>query len=140
MLLIDSSVWIDRTRGIETDATRFVDARDATEDIALTAVIYLEVLQGVRSDKAFQRLKTMLDALPLLEPEDGLFTYEVAAQLYRRARAKGFTIRKSTDCLIAAIALEHGALLVHNDRDFLALAQVEPQLHIYPHRPLAPAQ
>ena len=61
-----------------------------------------------------------------------LSTYEAAAQLYRRAREMGFTIRKPNDCLIAAIALEHGAMLVHNDRDFLALAQIEPELLIYP--------
>ncbi|UUZ62381.1 hypothetical protein LP417_19915 [Polaromonas sp. P1-6] len=53
---------------------------------------------------------------------------------------QGFTIRKSTDCLIAAIALEHGALLVHNDRDFLALAQTTPHLHVYPQQPVVPAQ
>ena len=38
-------------------------------------------------------------------------------------------------CLIAAVALEHGALLVHNDRDFNVLAQVEPALLVYPGRP-----
>ena len=31
--------------------------------------------------------------------------------------------------------LEHGALLVHNDHDFIALAQVEPALLVYPGRP-----
>jgi predicted nucleic acid-binding protein len=67
----------------------------------------------------------------ILEPRE-LSTYEVAAQLHRRARAAGITVRKPNDCLIAALALEHGALLVHNDRDFLALAQVEPSLLVYP--------
>lgn len=134
MLLVDSSVWIDRSLGLETDGTRFVDLRDGQEEIALTGIIYQEVLQGARSDRGFEALREMLSAMLLLEPRE-LSTYEIAAMLYRRARQAGFTIRKPNDCLIAAIALEHGALLVHNDRDFVALAQVEPSLLVYPGRP-----
>lgn len=134
MLLVDSSVWIDRSRGLETDGTRYVDMREHQEEIALTGVIYQEVLQGARSDRGFEALREMLSAMLLLEPREWS-TYEIGAILYRRARSAGFTIRKPNDCLIAAIALEHGALLVHNDRDFVALAQVEPALMIFPGRP-----
>jgi predicted nucleic acid-binding protein len=134
MLLIDSSVWIDRSRGIETDGTRFVDMREGQDEIALTGVIYQEVLQGARSDRGFETLRDMLSGMLLLEPREWP-TYEIAAILFRRARREGFTIRKPNDCLIAAVALEHGALLVHNDRDFHALAQVEPALLVYPGRP-----
>lgn len=134
MLLVDSSVWINRTRSVETDSTRFVDQRDGEEEIAVTGLIVQEILQGARSDAGFEKLRNLLYAMPMLEPRE-FTTYEIAAVLYRRARAAGLTIRKSTDCLIAAIALEHGALLVHNDHDFLALAQVEPELLIYPGRP-----
>lgn len=134
MLLIDSSVWIDRSRGAETDATRYVEMREDHEEVALTGVIYQEVLQGARSERGFEALRDMLSAMLLLEPREWS-TYEIAATLYRRARQAGFTIRKPNDCLIAAVALEHGALLVHNDRDFNALAQVEPALLVYPGRP-----
>jgi predicted nucleic acid-binding protein len=34
--------------------------------------------------------------------------------------------------LIAQIAIEHEALLVHNDRDFFTLAKVEPRLQLFP--------
>lgn len=132
MLLIDSSVWIDWLRGSDTDAVRFVQAREPQEDIALTQMVYLEVLQGVSSQRQFSATQKVLSAQTMLLPLDPLQTFEAAALLYRRARAMGLTIRKSTDCLIAAMALEHGALLVHNDRDFVALAQAIPQLHIYP--------
>jgi predicted nucleic acid-binding protein len=134
MLLVDSSVWIDRSLGQETDGTRFVDLRDGQEEIALTGVIYQEVLQGARSDRGFEALRSMLSAMVLLEPRE-LSTYEIAADLYRRASKAGYTVRKPNDCLIAAVALENGALVVHNDRDFVALAQVEPSLLIYPGRP-----
>ena len=134
MLLLDSSVWIDSMLGRVTDATRFVESRDEGEEIATTGIVFQEVLQGIRSPGHYDRMRQVLWSLLVLEPRE-LSTYEVAAQLYARARQKGFTVRKPNDCLIAALALEHGALLVHNDRDFLALAQVEPALLVYPGRP-----
>ena len=134
MLLVDSSVWIDIARGIASAGTHFLDQRDEHEELATTGIICQEVLQGVSSDALFNRFRDQFWAMLILEPRE-LSTYEVAAQLHRAARRKGYTIRKPNDCLIAAIALEHGALLVHNDRDFLALAQVEPALLVYPGRP-----
>jgi predicted nucleic acid-binding protein len=139
MLLVDSSVWIDWLRGSDTDALRFIQQRESQEELALTQMIYLEVLQGVRSDRQFEETRRVLGALSMLQPLDSLETFEAAAQLYRRARQRGFTIRKSTDCLIAAIALERDCLLVHNDRDFLALAGVELRLQVYPSGPANPA-
>ena len=132
MLLIDSSVWIDWLRGSDTDAVRFVQARESQEEVALTHMIYLEVLQGVSSQRQFAATKKVLGAQTMLLPLDVLQAFEAAALLYRRACLMGLTIRKSTDCLIAAMALEHGALLVHNERDFIAMAQATPQLQVYP--------
>lgn len=134
MLLVDSSVWIDAARGVATDATRFIDSRDDHDELATTGIIFQEVLQGARDESSWHSLRDRFWSMLILEPRE-LSTYEVAAMLYRHARAKGFTIRKPNDCLIAAVALEHGALLVHNDRDFLALAQVEPALLVFPGRP-----
>ncbi|HEX7891898.1 MAG TPA: PIN domain-containing protein [Ramlibacter sp.] len=134
MLLLDSSVWIDIHRARATAATRYVETREESEEIATTGVIFQEVLQGIRAESEYEYMREVLWSTLLLHPRE-LSTYEVAAQLHRRARAEGFTIRKPNDCLIAALALEHGALLVHNDRDFFALAQVEPALMIFPGRP-----
>jgi len=134
MLLLDSSVWIDIHRARTTTATRYLDGRDDSEEIATTGIIFQEVLQGVRDEAEYDYVRKLLWSTLILEPRE-LSTYEIAAQLYLRARAKGLTVRKPSDCLIAALALEHGALLVHNDRDFFALAQVEPALVIFPGRP-----
>lgn len=134
MLLVDSSVWIDWLRGADTEGVRFVQAREASEELAFTQMIYLEVLQGVSSQRQLTQTRRVLGAQTLLQPLDSLGTFEAAANLYRQARARGFTIRKSTDCLIAAISLEQACLLVHNDRDFVALAAAQPQLRIFPGR------
>jgi predicted nucleic acid-binding protein len=134
MLLLDSSVWIDIHRARATAATRYVEAREESEEIATTGIVFQEVLQGIRAEAEYEYMRQVLWSTLILQPRE-LSTYEVAAQLHRAARAAGFTIRKPDDCLIAALALEHGALLVHNDRDFFALAQVEPALMIFPGRP-----
>lgn len=134
MLLLDSSVWIDIHRARATAATRYVEAREESEEIATTGIVFQEVLQGIRAESDYEYMRQVLWSTLILQPRE-LSTYEVAAQLHRAARAAGFTIRKPDDCLIAALALEHGALLVHNDRDFFALAQVEPALMIFPGRP-----
>jgi predicted nucleic acid-binding protein len=134
VILVDSSVWIDWLRGADTAAVRFIRERESSDELAVTHMIYLEVLQGLRSERQFNTVREVLGAQLILEPTHGLDTFAAAAQLYRHARAAGLTIRKSTDCLIAAIAIEQGVLLVHNDRDFFALAAATPELLIYPER------
>lgn len=134
MILVDSSVWIDSARAVANDATRLLAGRNELDELATTGIIVQEVLQGTDTPKHFEQWRERFSGMLILEPRE-LSTYETAAHLYRRARAKGLTVRKPNDCLIAALALEHGALLVHNDRDFIALAQVEPELLIFPGRP-----
>ena len=63
MLLIDSSVWIDWLRGSDTGAVRFLLARESQEEIALTQMICLEVLQGVSSQRQFSATRTVLGAV-----------------------------------------------------------------------------
>ena len=46
-----------------------------------------------------------------------------AADLYRKLRRKGITIRNTNDCIIAATALEFQCQLLHNDRDFSLIAK-----------------
>ena len=49
--------------------------------------------------------------------------YDRAAELYRRCRLRGETVRKLIDCLIAAVAIRTGIPVLHNDRDFDVLAR-----------------
>ena len=48
--------------------------------------------------------------------------YEAAASMYRACRTHGDTVRKLTDCLIAAVAVRAGAEILHAGTDFDALA------------------
>jgi len=62
-----------------------------------------------------------------------LRTYEAAADLYRRCRAAGVTVRSTIDYLIAQLAMEYNATLLHRDRDYERIAQVDPRLKLARH-------
>ena len=125
MIVVDTTVWIDFFEARETPYDLRVK-RLIEEDapVALTDVIYCEVLQGISEEAAFHRTREILRAFPILTIQ-GLGTFDLAAAIYRACRKKGLTIRSSTDCLIAATCLEAGAELYHNDRDFEAIAKVQ---------------
>ena len=93
------------------------------EPIALVDIVYCEVLQGIRDDDLYQQTRTSLRACPILRPR-GLEVFDAAANLYRAGRRRGLRVRSAVDCLIAAMCLEAGAEIYHNDRDFDALARV----------------
>jgi predicted nucleic acid-binding protein len=82
----------------------------------------LEVLAGARSQAAVRRVRRFVHTLEII-PVVGLDDNERAADLYRRCRAKGVTVRSLLDCLIAAVAIRVDADVLHEDRDFDRLAQ-----------------
>lgn len=133
MLLVDTSVWIDFLASRSTRAADDFRARlAAREPFALTELVYLEILQGLREPAAARKVSAYLRAQTVLYPRHGLRTYEAAADLYRRCRAAGVTVRSTVECLIAQLALEHNATLLHSDRDYERIARVEPRLKLAP--------
>jgi len=88
MLLVDTSVWIDYIRATKTPAVTTLDRLLAQQrPVALTEWIYLELLQGARSQEAFTKLRGYLTGYPVLKPTQGLDSFAAAADLYRRCRA-----------------------------------------------------
>jgi predicted nucleic acid-binding protein len=80
-------------------------------------------------------------ALPIVESPLGEAVCLEAVDLYRRARRAGLTIRSGVDCLIAACAIRHGLTLLHNDRDYPAIARVsELQQRQIPRRSPSPVR
>jgi predicted nucleic acid-binding protein len=126
MIVVDTSVWIDVLTGRRTkQARRCAELIEAGDPVALTDVIFAEILQGLSSDAEAQEVEKHLRAFPVLRLE-GLDDFALAAHLYRTARTKGVTIRNTLDCLIAAPCVRTGAPLLHSDADFDRLASCSP--------------
>jgi len=85
----------------------------------------MELLAGAHDEATAARLRRMLGRYELVTIE-GLIDYEEAAALYRTCRRHGETIRVQIDCLIAAVAIRSDAAVLHNDRDFEAIARHTP--------------
>ena len=121
MILVDTSVWIDFFAGRDLPHVSALEQLILdNEDLALCGIILTELLQGVADDATHRRVRRYLSPLLMLPMPETVFIR--AADIYRKLRKTGITIRKSNDCIIAATALEHHCQLLHNDKDFAPIA------------------
>jgi predicted nucleic acid-binding protein len=130
MILLDTSVLIEflnRTGSLFDKSVEALIANDT--DIAIADITLTEVLQGIRSERDYREVRASLMTLPTLSLKDR-DSHVKAAGLYLKCRAKGLTIRSTIDVIIAQTAIEHNAELLHNDRDFEAIASVS-SLRLY---------
>lgn len=132
MVLVDSTVWIDLLRRQQTVAVRALERLIDLGEAAVAPVIVQEILQGAVDKSALERLARRFLALPMVGIGDPVALHVAAARLYARARWQGVTPRSPHDCLVAATALQADLPLLHDDRDFEALAGVEPRLRVVP--------
>ena len=80
------------------------------------------MLQGFRSEREVRVARRALDSL-LFQPMVGRDVALASARNYRRLRARGVTVRKTIDMLIATFCIENGHCLLHADRDFVAMVE-----------------
>ena len=123
LVLADSSVWIDYFNGVATPQADALDAFLATGRVILGDLIVIEVLQGFRRDKDFSAAKAALFSLTvetMVGPDAAL----EAASAFRTLRARGVTVRKTIDVMIACHCVRRGHALLHADRDFDLMAPV----------------
>ena len=122
MILVDTSVWIDFFAGRDLpNVAKLEQSILDNEDLALSGIILTEILQGIPDDTTYRRVRRYLSAVIMLPMPESVFVR--AADIYRKLRKQGITIRKTNDCIIAATALEHDCQLLHNDKDFRPIAK-----------------
>ena len=122
MIVVDTSVWINFFRGTVTPAVeRFVELVNDDAGIAITDVILTEILQGLRSEADLRRVERRLAPFEILRLES-LDDFRRSAALYRVARRRGITVRRTLDCLIASVCIREEVALLHADADFDRLA------------------
>jgi predicted nucleic acid-binding protein len=128
-VIADTSAWVEflRATGSRCDL-RLRKAFRAEQTVWVPSVVLQELLQGARNPAQFSRLEAQLQRLPSpqsLSPRD---LARDAAMLFARCRWQGFTVRSPNDCVVAACAIAAGLPVLAQDRDFDAIAAVEPAL------------
>jgi hypothetical protein len=121
LILVDSSVWIDYFGASDSPQVALLDSMLGRTPLAVGDLIAAEVLQGVREEREFDWVKSVFDSFTHVD----LCDYDLAikaSENYRTLRAKGITVRKTIDTLIATRCIEDGLSLLHSDRDFLPFA------------------
>ena len=121
MTLVDTSVWIRMFQ--KHKPLRLLDVV-TFDDVVTSLPIVQEVLQGFRDETAFRQARMAMLSFPIVDSPIPQNIFEEAIHLYRNARKNGFTVRSSVDCLIAASAIKHNLIVLHQDRDFPQLASI----------------
>ncbi len=136
MIVVDTTVWIDFFNGAQSPEHLHLQQLILQDrSLALTELIFCEILQGIRDDAVYARTRRILLAYPILRM-DTLAVFEQSANIYRACRRQGVTVRKTIDCLIAAVCLTNQVELFHKDADFSGIARVTPlRIHEVPNLP-----
>ena len=121
MVLIDTSAWVF---ALKKDFHPLVKERIeeilAESDVAINGIIELELLDGARTKREYDRLKSRLDALSYIETTKTL--WDSASRLAFALKQKGIAVPYA-DILISASALQEKALLLHADAHFDTIAK-----------------
>ena len=117
MILVDSSVWIDYFRGTLTPQTDRLDGLLGDQPLAVGDVVLTEVLQGFNAPADFDRAHQLLTTFTVIDVGGREIAVQ-AARNFQALRAKGVTVRKTIDTLIATRCIADGLELLYSDRDF----------------------
>jgi predicted nucleic acid-binding protein len=132
MILVDTSVLIDYLRGSENQAVAALDGiLEQGMPYGINEFIYLEVLQGARTEKEYRKLQEYFETIPFYSLGRGKESYEQAAYLNFTCRRYGVTVRSTVDLLVAQTAIENNLFLLHNDNDFTNMAKAIKELKIF---------
>ena len=119
MLLIDTSVWVKLFRTNNDFKQTLIETING-RDYYLSRFTQTELLQGARNEQEWLQLNNYLSTQDYIDPS--ISSWSHAARIYYELRRQGITVRNTIDCLIATSAIEYDLLLLHNDRDFEAIA------------------
>ncbi|MDZ7713565.1 MAG: PIN domain-containing protein [Rhodovibrio sp.] len=127
MIAVDTSVWINFLNGTRGPDVQVLKRLLMTERIAVGDLVMTEVLRGLHDERSAQDVRRFLERGVVVSFVGHTNAVEAAA-LYRRLRRVGVTVRKTVDLWIATWCIASGVPLLHQDRDFSAIARHEPGL------------
>jgi predicted nucleic acid-binding protein len=123
-IIVDTSVWIDffNKKHISPETEILKELLENNKQFYICPAIYQEILQGIKDDKLFEKIKKILLKRNMVDIHI-IDATNKAIDIYRTLRKRGITIRKSIDCLIAAYAIIGKMYLLHKDNDFTEIAK-----------------
>jgi predicted nucleic acid-binding protein len=118
-MLVDTDVLIWVLRG----STRAARAVERIEHVALSAVTYIELVQGTRSKEELRILRAALaEWKPRIIPIDEAVSMRACLYVERYAHSHGIRL---ADALVAATAAEKGLpLLTANDKHYRMISEL----------------
>jgi predicted nucleic acid-binding protein len=126
MILIDTSAWITSFKKAGNQELKEFMKQAVVSALAVTSpIIILELLQGCRSARERDALRTKLESLDVLPITEDV--WEQAYELGFSLRRKGLTI-PTVDLIVAAIAIENKSLLLHHDEHYEKIVSYFPDL------------
>lgn len=124
IVLADTSAWIEYDRATGSRVHRRLrDLIAGDGDLAVTEPVRMELLIGARDDRHSAELGGLLLRFAHL-PFDAAVDFDGGIAIHRRCRAAGFPPSGTVDCMIASVAVRHGAAILANDVGFVRMAEV----------------
>jgi len=126
-ILVDTSVWslsLRRKSGAAAPQSKLLQEYILSgERICLIGIILQEILQGIRNEIQFNKLKSYFEAFPIISLDRDAHVH--AAVLSNTCRRSGIQI-STVDSLIASAAILHGFYLLTADEDFRRIKRIVP--------------
>ncbi|KRE14726.1 DNA-binding protein [Bosea sp. Root483D1] len=122
MIVVDSSAWIGLLRGDRSPPVVRLRELEETQNVLVGDIVLLEILRGAGSDQQALAIETRLRQFVVARMLSSALAREGAAH-YRDLQARGITIRKTPDLIIATYCIANRHRLLHQDRDFDPFAE-----------------
>lgn len=123
-VLVDTSAWITSFRKVgHPELKEFLKYCISSGFAATCPVVILELLQGCKTGTERNNLRTRLESLDV---------FSITSPTWERVYALGFSLGRAgltlptADLIIAAIALEHDAVVLHQDQHYEMIGRHAP--------------
>jgi len=112
-IIVDTSIWIEYFNN--NNIVNFIEERIMEDCLFMKGPIVTELLQGLKTEKEYEKLKNSIDAIPYLEIT--LENWKKAGNISNKLRRKGIKI-PLTDIIISAVAISNDAKVYSLDKHF----------------------
>ena len=132
MILVDTSVMIDKLRKVENEKTILFDRHiSSRKQFSISVFTFHEILQGAESDADFKQLFTYFSTQKIYTLPNTVKAYAESARLCFDLQQQGLTSVSTIETLIAHTAIQFKLPLLHNDEIYDKIAEINTNLKIY---------